>query len=116
MKFPVAVLTTLMLAVASPAWATFFQGFETDTSGWFNATRVATGTHGVPSKAGAFHAEDLNAGSFTRWGGYSKTFPPGGYTTSVDIYLDIARNAQDQELATLARGRASQLSPNTKKR
>src|SRR5437879_3705984 len=91
MKFPVAVLTTLMLAVASPASATFFQGFETDANGWFNATRVSSGTHGVPSKTGAFHAEDpTNGGSFTRWGGYSKTFPPGGYTTSVDIYLDIA--------------------------
>jgi hypothetical protein len=90
MKFPCAVLTTLMLAVATPASATFFQGFETDTSGWFGATRVSSGTHGVPSKTGAFHAEDpFNGGSFTRWGGYSKTFPPGGYTTSVDIYLDI---------------------------
>jgi len=92
MKLPVAVLTTLLLAVATPAWATFFQGFETDTSGWFGGiTRVATLTHGIPSKTGGYHAEDpTNGGSFTRWGGYSKTFPPGGYTTSVDIYLDIA--------------------------
>ena len=24
------------------------------------------------------------------WGGYSKTFPPGRYTTTIDIYLDIS--------------------------
>jgi hypothetical protein len=46
-------------------------------------------THGVPSKTGAFHAED-GGGAFTRWGGYGQTFPPGGYTTTVDIYLDIS--------------------------
>jgi hypothetical protein len=95
MKLSIAVLTTLMLAVASPASATFFQGFETDTSGWFGATRVPSLTHGVPSKTGAFHAEDRDAGAFTRWGGYSKTFPPGGYTTSVDIYLDISQPYMD---------------------
>jgi len=38
------------------------------------------------------------------------------FSKAYDIYLDIARNAQDQELATLAKGRASQLQPNTKKR
>jgi hypothetical protein len=76
--------------MADPAAATFFQGFETDTAGWFSATRVASGTHGVISATGAFHAEDLTfSDTFTRWGGYSSTFPPGGYITSVDIYLDI---------------------------
>jgi hypothetical protein len=81
-----------MLAVATPASATFFQGFETDTSGWTGAMRVPSGTNGIPSKAGAFHAEDQNLSglTYTFWGGDSKTFPPGGYTTSVDIYLDIA--------------------------
>jgi hypothetical protein len=79
----------LLLFAAGPASASFFQGFETDTNGWFNATRVMTGTNGVPSKTGAYHAED-EGGAFTRWGGYSKTFPPGGYTTSLDIYLDIS--------------------------
>ena len=50
------------------------------------------GYHGVPSKTGAFHAEDTNfsGNTFTQWGGYSKTFPVGGYTTSVDVYLDIS--------------------------
>jgi hypothetical protein len=79
----------MILAAVSVAFAAFFQGFETDTAGWFNTTRVPTGTHVVATKPpGAFHAED-GGGAFTRWGGYGKTFPPGGYTTSVDIYLDI---------------------------
>ena len=81
----------LVLFMSTVTFAAFFQGFETDTAGWFGATRVLSGTHVVPSKTGAFHAEDGIGGSaFTRWGGYSKTFPAGGYTTSVDIYLDIS--------------------------
>src|SRR6185503_4386490 len=82
----------MVLAAVTVAFAAFFQGFETDTAGWTGATRVSTGTHGVPSKTGVFHAEDanLNVSTFTFWVGRSKTFPPGGYTTSVDIYLDIS--------------------------
>ena len=83
------VAAAMILAAVSVAFAAFFQGFETDTNGWFGAVRVPSGTHMVPSESGAFHAED-GGGAFTRWGGYGKTFPPGGYTTSVDIYLDIA--------------------------
>ena len=84
------VAAGMILAAVSVAFAAFFQGFETDTAGWFTPTRVPSGTHLVVTKPpGAFHAEDTPAGSFTRWGGYGKTFPPGGYTTTVDIYLDI---------------------------
>lgn len=78
----------LILMAAGFGLAAFLQSFETDTAGWFGATQVMTGTHGVPSKTGAFHAED-GGGAFTRWGGYSKTFS-GGYTTTIDIYLDIS--------------------------
>ncbi len=97
-----AVLT-LVLAAGPSSAAGFFQGFETDNSGWnvlggqYDATRVASGTNGVTSKTGGFHGQagqydlDVQGGSaFTRWGGYSFTFPPGGWTTSVDIYLDCA--------------------------
>jgi hypothetical protein len=79
----------MVLALGVLVFAAFFQSFETDNAGWFGATRVSTGTRGVPSKLGAFHAED-SGGAFTRWGGYSMTFPTGGYTTSIDIYLDIS--------------------------
>jgi hypothetical protein len=78
-----------ILAGGALVYAAFLQGFETDTAGWFNTIRVPSETHLVTSKTGAFHAED-GGGAFTRWGGYSDTFPVGGYTTSVDIYLDIS--------------------------
>lgn len=69
---------------------TFAQGFEVGRDGWFDfggvLTRVPSGTGGVPSFEGLWHAE--TTGAFTRWGGYTNTFPAGGYTTSVRIYLD----------------------------
>jgi hypothetical protein len=87
-----ALLLRAALIVLSlhQAGAIYFQSFETDDSGWVGATRVLTTTHGVVSKVGVVHAEDSSGGAFTRWGGYSETFPPGGYTTSIDIYLDIS--------------------------
>ncbi|MFN2510069.1 MAG: hypothetical protein ABR568_01345 [Pyrinomonadaceae bacterium] len=49
----------------------------------------------MSSAAGDFHAEAAN-GAFTRFGGYESTFPAGGYTTSVDVYLNVgAGNAND---------------------
>jgi TolA-binding protein len=38
------------------------------------------------------------------------------YSRALDIYLDISRNSQDQELAALAKGRATQLQAGSKKR
>ena len=94
----------------------YFNGFETDTAGWFNngggtITRVPSGSlstyaNGVAAQAGSYYARlgiDKNPDScdaaggpfpvyeapFTRWGGYSALFPPGGYSTGVDIYLDV---------------------------
>lgn len=89
---PWAIAAGLILAASGLAFAAYFQSFEMDTFDWTGATRVPTLTHGVPSKTGAWHAEDQNFSglTFTRWGGYSKTFPPGGYTTTIDIYLDIS--------------------------
>ena len=76
----------LVAMTVTVVYAAFAQSFETDTSGWFGAVRVPSGTHLIPSESGAFHAED-GGGAFTRWGGYGETFSP--YTTTVDIYLDI---------------------------
>lgn len=85
------VVAGMILATVTVAFAAYFQSFEFDTAGWTGATRVSTGTNGVPSESGTFHAEDQNLSglTFTNWGGYGKTFPLGGYTTTVDIYLDI---------------------------
>jgi hypothetical protein len=81
-----------LAAAATPS--PFFNGFETDTSGWEgNITRVASGTNGITSATGAFHAEADDNSVFTRWGGYTDEFPANGYTTSVDVYLDPASGA-----------------------
>src|ERR1041385_4643231 len=124
MKFLLLFVGMLMLAtllVVSPASASgptplFSQGFEIDINGWNlssiepsrfspqnDAVRVASGTHGVTSRTGAFHAEaqgpyqwdNSNGSAFTPWGasrptGYTAVFPVGGYVTSVDVYLDPA--------------------------
>ncbi len=66
----------------------WFQGFETDVSGWFTPTRVASGTNGITSAAGGFHAE-INDGDFTRFDGYSTVWP-GAWIAEVDVYLDPA--------------------------
>jgi hypothetical protein len=92
---PVLALV-LALGVTSTASAVtptpYFQGFETDTFDWSGVTRVASGTNGVPSADGDWHAEAA-PGAFTRWGHYSDEFPAGGWTTAVDIYLDPATSA-----------------------
>jgi hypothetical protein len=93
-----ALLVLLLALSAIPVLAAthYFQGFETDTNDWSGVTRVATGFNGVNSAAGNYHAEadstaDPNntTGDFTRFGGYENTFPAGGYTTSMDVYLDV---------------------------
>lgn len=87
----------LAFAAASPAAAAVLHsnGFEVDTAGWTNANRVASGTGGIPSAAGGFHATMGANPTFTAWGGYNygagnavpTVFQP--YTTSIDFYLDV---------------------------
>lgn len=65
--------TLALLVSALSVWAAapprpFFQGFEENTSGWNeDVTRVESGTNGVTSSTGDFHAEAVE-GAFTRWG------------------------------------------------
>ncbi|MCC6738777.1 MAG: hypothetical protein IT452_07000 [Planctomycetia bacterium] len=93
----------LIASVAGDAFAgvLYSNGFETDITDWdafgggFNATRVASGTNGVTSADGSFHAESSASGSASRWGGYN--YGAGNavptvfqeYVTSIDIYLDV---------------------------
>jgi hypothetical protein len=96
-----AIGTLLLLgasSVVSTAEATvlYSNGFETDVAGWITPSRVPSGTNGVPSQSGGFHAEtSRDAGDFTRWGGYN--YGAGSvptvfqeYWTELGIYLDIA--------------------------
>src|SRR6476661_2900578 len=117
----IAVVFLLALPVVASADAPpgpYFNGFETNTAGWFNfsgatITRVPSGdtsatyASGATAASGSYYArlgQDPNPdsctfgggtapiyyGPYTNWGGYSSLFPPGGYSTGVDIYLDVA--------------------------
>ncbi len=99
MKTKVLTICVLaaVLAIGSAAQADYFNGFETDIAGWdvfggdYNASRVASGTDGITSKTGAYHGKaDSSLFPATNWGGYSSVFPAGGYITSLDIYLGMA--------------------------
>jgi hypothetical protein len=95
------VLTLALVAPhAASASPIFFNGFEVNTAGWSSPTRVASGTGGVTSSSGSWHATTAGspsggAGDFTRWGGYN--FGAGDavptafqeYTTGVNIFLDV---------------------------
>lgn len=109
-----------LVASADAPPGPYFNGFETNTAGWFNfsggtITRRPSGystgpggyADGIASATGSYHARlgldpspdtcffgggsaPIHRGPFTNWGGYSSIFPTGGYTTRVDIYLDVA--------------------------
>jgi hypothetical protein len=104
------ILLTLFAALsiqhAAVATQIYFNGFETDVLGWNAATtRVPSGTAGVPSAAGSFHAYDSDpstANPFTGWGatavpadgynfgaGNNVGVPFKQYSTSIDVYLDM---------------------------
>jgi uncharacterized repeat protein (TIGR01451 family) len=92
-------------ALAAPAPYAYSNGFEnvndtsppapnTSTEAVIGATRTASGTAGITAASGAWYGQAAtDSGAFTRLGGYSSTFPTGGYTTSVNIYLDMAAAA-----------------------
>lgn len=109
-----AVLAAVLAAGASaaPAPAPYFNGFENagdavlvptplNNDAMFNVTRVPSGTNGTPSASGAWHAEagpTFFGSTFTRYGGYSNVFPAGGYTTSIDVYLDTADSPTSSDI------------------
>jgi hypothetical protein len=116
--FVMAVLAATWMAADAPP-GPYFNGFEQNTSGWFNfsggtisreASFYTNGiggyANGIDSASGNFHArlgqdpspdtcasgggpQPIYYGPYTNWGGYSSIFPPGGYQTRVDIYLDV---------------------------
>jgi len=114
----VAIILAITWVAADAPPGPFFQGFEQNTNGWFNfsgatVTRVPSGdssttyASGVPAATGSYYARlgidpspgsctfgggtaQIFVGPYTNWGGYSAIFPPGGYSTGVDIYLDVA--------------------------
>ena len=72
----------------------FQQGFEVDRDGIIDygstVSRVASGTNGIDSATGDYHAELTESdagGAFTRFSGYNDTFE-SSWTASVQVYLD----------------------------
>lgn len=116
----VGALVMASFAVADAPPGPYFNGFETNPAGWFNfsggtvtrrpsgyTTGVGNYADGIPSADGSWHArlgqdpspdtcasgggpQPVYVGPYTNWGGYSSIFPPGGYRTRVDIYLDVS--------------------------
>lgn len=90
--FAAAALATVFMAGAAGASTIYFQGFETDTTDWnTNTNRVASGTGGITSADGNFHAESLGISSWHFFGSGSTatsnaTIP---FTASLDFYLDM---------------------------
>ncbi len=85
------------LAGSAIGGPTFNQGFETDTAFWFDGgsygtlNRVASGSSGIPSASGSWHAEATgsNSAPYTTFGGYQSSFG-GGFVARLDVYLDTA--------------------------
>lgn len=95
----VAAVTALACAQMSQAAPVYFEGFEAGWApnlpdNWQNNSgsivQTASGTNGITSSAGAFHAV-VTSGPFTRFGGYSSTFG-GGFQALHDVYLDSRWN------------------------
>jgi hypothetical protein len=112
-----ALLMALPAAAAADAPpGPYFNGFEDNTAGWFNysgatITRVPSGSvstyaTGIAAASGGYYArlgkdpspttcpsgggpQPVYYGPYTDWGGDSSIFPTGGYSTGVDIYLDV---------------------------
>lgn len=83
-----AALAMALTTGTAGASTIYFQGFETDTDDWStNTNRVASGTGGITSADGDFHAQSLEASAFHFFGSGGATIP---FTASLDFYLDVA--------------------------
>ncbi len=87
----------IVLLCMSAAMADSLQGFEVDDLNWTYANRVSSGTNGITSKSGNYHAEALQSpfpdgSAYTFWNMGDGTVP-GGFVSSVDIYLDLGSGA-----------------------
>lgn len=85
-------------ATAASAAPLFFQGFESNSNNFYSPTRVASGTDGIASADGSYHAEA--GGDYTDWGGYNLSNGGAGnafqaYSTSLDIFLDTNQQGDD---------------------
>ena len=92
----VAVLAGVILSAPCGAATLFSQGFEGgDTTDWIGAiSAVTSGTDGINAASGSWFGlvgNDPGGNTFTRthFGGYNTVTSGDGYSTSIDIYLDV---------------------------
>ena len=91
-----AALATAFSAGVAAASTVYFQGFETDTADWnANTNRVASGTGGITSASGDFHAQSLGQSTFHFFGAESgaASNAPNPFSVpviaSIDFFLDV---------------------------
>jgi hypothetical protein len=101
-KITLGTVLVFILMINSVARANWYQGFETNTDGWYGDTQPVNrvpsggGTLGVTSAYGGYHAEIKigpveGDGAYTDFGGYSSVWPSSGYIyQQLDIYIDIS--------------------------
>lgn len=83
----------LFFALALPAIAStvYDQGFESNSDGWYDYGSTVSLSSAIPSSTGSSHAlltsTQSGSGAYTFFGGSSDTWT-GGYTASLDVYLD----------------------------
>jgi hypothetical protein len=94
-----AAMAASTYVASAKAGELFFQGFESNTDGWFSGapygsiTQVPSGTNGITAADGSGFAIVNAAPNNTASGPYTFFNQPGGayqgaYTASIDIYLD----------------------------
>lgn len=87
-----ALVAAAAMALPATASTLYFQGFEDDTDDWSaNAERVASGTDGITSAAGDFHARAQEGTAFHFFGtgatvASSASIP---FSASIDFFLDL---------------------------
>jgi len=79
----ICAAAAMMLATSSTTLADIDQDFSANVDGWF------TEGNNVTWNGAAAGTATITQGAYTRFGGYSSVFPAGGFTTSLDIYLDV---------------------------
>jgi hypothetical protein len=95
---PICLNAVAVSPVAADAADSYVQSFEADAAGWDDldgafVSRVPSGTAGVQSFDGVYHATLPVAegdGPFTRWGGYHDSFPAQGYSTRIAVFVATA--------------------------
>ena len=108
------VLLTLPALPAAGSVVTQFSSFEAGLNGWDRAAaaglrRVASGSGGVASASGEWHAEVRACGTqespcltYGGWSEHPGAFPENGFATGLSIFLDPRREEAGERVVAIA--------------